>query len=90
MSYFFIFAGNPAEYDVYISYRQASDGHHAGKLYALLTAKGVKVWWDKICIQEYGSRDVRFSNGSDQGNNIGNGFMSGLVNCKFFVPLISR
>jgi len=82
--------GNPAEYDVYISYRQASDGHHAGKLYALLTAKGIKVWWDKICIQEYGSRDARFGNGSELGNSISNGFMSGLVNCKYFVPLISR
>jgi hypothetical protein len=32
------------EYDIFISYRVASDFHHAELLYNLLTSNGFKVW----------------------------------------------
>lgn len=42
--------GDQAEFDVFISYRVASDASHAAKLYELLTEKGLKVWWDHVCL----------------------------------------
>ena len=39
-------AGDTARYDVFLSYRVASDLPHARMLYRWLTARGVKVWWD--------------------------------------------
>jgi serine/threonine protein kinase len=39
--------GEEPEFDVFISYRVASDAHHAALLYERLTAVGLKVWWGK-------------------------------------------
>ena len=43
--------GNPPKFDVFISYRVASDSQHVDILYKLLTDMGVKVWWDKVCLE---------------------------------------
>jgi hypothetical protein len=43
-------AGQLAPYHVFISYRVASDSHHAEYLYDKLTAAGITVWWDKKCL----------------------------------------
>jgi serine/threonine protein kinase len=40
--------GQAAEFDVFISYRVASDVQHAEIVYNTLTEKGLKVWWDKV------------------------------------------
>ena len=42
--------GESAEFDVFISYRVASDASHASLLYEQLTSRGLKVWWDKKCL----------------------------------------
>ena len=42
--------GQAAEFDVFISYRVASDSAHAELVYNLLTEAGLKVWWDKKCL----------------------------------------
>lgn len=42
--------GQSAAYDVFISYRVASDSANASLLYDLLTAQGLKVWWDQKCL----------------------------------------
>jgi serine/threonine protein kinase len=36
--------GEEAQYDVFISYRVASDAINAERLYQILTAKGFRVW----------------------------------------------
>jgi hypothetical protein len=36
--------GDEPDYDVFISYRVASDAHHAKILFELLTFAGVRVW----------------------------------------------
>ena len=69
-------SGETAEYDVFISYRVASDANHAEKIYDLLTERGIKVWWDKKCLPP--------------GKNWEEGFCSGLVNSRSFVCLLSR
>ena len=43
--------GEEPEFDVFISYRVESDAAHAELLYNLLTKNGVKVWWDKMCLE---------------------------------------
>ena len=43
---------SPTAYDVFISYRVASDAHHAEQVFELLTKRGVKVWWDKKCLKD--------------------------------------
>jgi serine/threonine protein kinase/ankyrin repeat protein len=43
--------GEKAKYDVFLSYRVASDSAHVERLYALLTAQGFKVYWDKLCLE---------------------------------------
>ncbi len=43
--------GEKPDFDVFISYRVASDADHAELMYNLLTAKGLKVWWDKKCLK---------------------------------------
>ena len=40
-------AGEEAVWDVFISYRVATDVHHASALYHALTAAGLRVFWDK-------------------------------------------
>ena len=42
--------GDKPIYDVFLSYRVASDSQHVEKLYNLLTAQGFKVYWDKLCL----------------------------------------
>eukprot|EP01041_Mallomonas_annulata_P009780 gene9780-biopygen4677 len=68
--------GEEPEYDVFISYRVASDSHHAQNLYNRLTDRGLKVWWDKVCLQP--------------GVPWEEGFCTGLVNSRTFVCLLSR
>jgi hypothetical protein len=68
--------GEDAEYDVFLSYRVASDVQHAELLYELLTEAGMKVWWDKRCLKA--------------GVNWEQGFCSGLVCSRYFVCILSR
>jgi serine/threonine protein kinase len=42
--------GEAAEYDVFISYRVASDVHLAEMLYTALQRLELRVWWDKKCL----------------------------------------
>ena len=68
--------GEKPKYDVFLSYRVASDAHHVEKLYNLLTAQGFKVYWDKLCLLP--------------GVDWEQGFCEGLVSSRAFVPLLSR
>ena len=68
--------GDQADFDVFISYRVASDANHAAILYELLTAKGLKVWWDQVCLEAGVPWDE--------------GFCHGLIKSHAFVPLLSR
>ena len=73
--------GDKPTYDVFLSYRVASDGadtplKHVEKLYNLLTAQGFKVYWDKFCLEP--------------GVDWEQGFCEGLVSSRAFVPLLSR
>jgi serine/threonine protein kinase/NADH:ubiquinone oxidoreductase subunit 6 (subunit J) len=43
--------GQQADFDVFLSYRVASDSQHAQLLFDILTRKGLKVWWDKVCLE---------------------------------------
>jgi hypothetical protein len=43
--------GEEATWDVFISYRVASDAAHAKLLHDALTAVGVRVWWDAKCLE---------------------------------------
>ena len=44
--------GEEALWDVFISYRVASDVFHAETIYNALTRRGLRVWWDKKCLKE--------------------------------------
>ena len=68
--------GEKPKYDIFLSYRVASDAHHVEKLYNLLTAQGFKVYWDKLCLEP--------------GVDWEQGFCEGLVSSRAFVPLLSR
>ena len=68
--------GEKPKYDVFLSYRVASDAQHVEKLYNLLTAQGFKVYWDKLCLEP--------------GVDWEQGFCEGLVSSRAFVPLLSR
>ena len=68
--------GDQAKYDVFLSYRVASDKQHLEKLYNLLTSKGLKVYWDVKCLLP--------------GVDWEQGFCEGLVSSRAFVPLLSR
>ena len=68
--------GEKPKYDVFLSYRVASDSQHVEKLYNLLTAQGFKVYWDKLCLEP--------------GVDWEQGFCEGLVSSRAFVPLLSR
>ena len=73
--------GDKPTYDVFLSYRVASDGadtplKHVEKLYNLLMAQGFKVYWDKFCLKP--------------GVDWEQGFCEGLVSSRAFVPLLSR
>ena len=68
--------GEKPKYDIFLSYRVASDTQHVEKLYNLLTAQGFKVYWDKLCLEP--------------GVDWEQGFCEGLVSSRAFVPLLSR
>jgi serine/threonine protein kinase len=68
--------GQEPHYDVFLSYRVASDFRHAEYLFKLLEAKGLQVWWDKKCLEP--------------GMPWEQGFCAGLVHSKTFVCLLSR
>ena len=68
--------GENPTYDVFLSYRVASDAHHVERLYKLLTSQGFKVYWDKLCLLP--------------GVDWEQGFCEGLVSSRAFVPLLSR
>jgi serine/threonine protein kinase len=69
-------AGQTPGYDVFLSYRVASDSRHVEYLYNLLKAKGLKVWWDKVCLED--------------GVPWEQGFCSGLIDSEAFVCLLSK
>jgi serine/threonine protein kinase/ankyrin repeat protein len=68
--------GAEPEFDVFLSYRVASDQNSAESLYTALTSIGIRVWWDKVCLKP--------------GEPWEEGFCSGLVNSRTFVCLLSR
>ena len=68
--------GDEAEYDAFLSYRVNSDLHHCKLMYEMLTQKGLRVWWDKKCLQP--------------GVNWEEGFCEGLIKSRAFVALLSR
>ena len=68
--------GEPATYDVFLSYRVASDAHHTELLYKMLTDRGLKVWWDKVCLPP--------------GKNWEEGFCAGLVSSRALVCILSK
>ena len=73
--------GEKPKFDVFLSYRVDADGgstvlKHVEKLYHLLIAKGLTVWWDAKCLLK--------------GEDWEQGFCEGLVNSRTFVPLWSR
>jgi hypothetical protein len=43
--------GEDAEFDVFLSYRVASEAKTVEVVYDALTAAGIKVWWDKLCLK---------------------------------------
>jgi TIR domain/Protein kinase domain len=68
--------GQSADYDVFISYRVASDSEYAKQCYTQLTDAGLRVWWDKVCLKP--------------GISWEDGFMDGLLRSRIFLPLLSR
>ena len=68
--------GDEPQFDLFLSYRVASDSKHVETLYNLLTMKGLKVWWDKVCLEP--------------GMPWEEGFCNGLAKSRAFVPLLSR
>ena len=44
--------GDAPKYDVFLSYRVASDSDHVRILYEKLTAEGLTVVWDKLCLPD--------------------------------------
>lgn len=68
--------GEQAEFDVFLSYRVASDSDHVKDLYTLLSNLGLKVWWDVKCLKS--------------GQPWEEGFCEGLANSSTFVCLLSR
>ena len=43
--------GDEPEFDVFLSYRVRSDSERVAILYDVLTQAGLKVWWDKKCLE---------------------------------------
>jgi serine/threonine protein kinase len=68
--------GEEAEFDVFISYRVASDSDHARIIYEKLSAAGLKVWWDQKLLE--------FGKPWDEG------FVDGLCKSRIFLPIFSR
>jgi serine/threonine protein kinase len=68
--------GEEATFDVFLSYRVASDEHLVKLLYHLLVGKGLRVWWDKACLKP--------------GERFEDGFCAGLMSSNVFVCLLSK
>jgi len=68
--------GQEAEYDVFLSYRVVSDAKHIKLLHRILTQRGLRVYWDALCIRD--------------GKPWEREFAEGLIASKIFVPFISR
>ena len=68
--------GDEPEYDIFLSYRVATDKDLVTAIYDKLTAMNLRVFWDKICLAD--------------GKNWEEGFATGLCGSGIFVPLISR
>jgi serine/threonine protein kinase len=43
--------GQKPEYDVFLSYRVATEAKFTGMIYNALTEAGLKVWWDQVSCQ---------------------------------------
>lgn len=67
---------DPAKYDVFLSYRDDSDLKIATDLYDLLIRNRLDVFLDKICILP----------GTDWQRE----FLNGIVDCRIFVPILSK
>jgi serine/threonine protein kinase len=68
--------GDEPAFDVFLSYRVAADSDTVEELYNQLTNNGIKVWWDKKCLQS--------------GVSWEEGFCNGLITSKSFVCLLSE
>lgn len=68
--------GDPAAFDVFLSYRVETEETLVDRLEALLRDRGIKVWRDKTNLQDGVSWEV--------------GFTDGLVKSRIFLPLLSR
>jgi serine/threonine protein kinase len=66
----------PPDFDVFLSYRVASDYETAHRVYKQLTLRGVRVWWDKRCIAA----------GTDWEEE----FCAGLANSCYCICLVSK
>ena len=62
-------------YDVFLSYRVASEAALVERLYDILTEKGVKVWWDKRCLRPAQKWE--------------DGFVDGMLSSVVIVPVLS-
>ena len=67
--------GEKADFDIFLSYRVDSDSAHVEALYNALVDVGLRVWWDKKCLEA--------------GKNWEEGFCDGLVKSSHFVCLLS-
>jgi serine/threonine protein kinase/Leucine-rich repeat (LRR) protein len=68
--------GEEPQFDVFLSYRVASDSDHVKMVYEKLTALGLRVWWDAKCLEP--------------GQPWEEGFCNGLANSSCFVCLLSK
>ena len=64
------------EFDVFISYRVATDLPHVELLHKLLQNAGLKVWWDKTSLEPGEPWDIAA--------------FRGMLKSKIFIPLVSR
>lgn len=65
-----------AEWDVFLSYRVASDNEIAAELYQTLTDEGLRVWWDRVRLPlAQGWQDA---------------FAEGLITSRLFIPIFSK
>jgi hypothetical protein len=61
---------------IFLSYRVSTDADVVAALYDKLTALGVRVWWDKVCLEP--------------GQAWEEGFADGLLSSAIFVPILSK
>jgi len=64
------------DFDVFISYRVATDLPHVEMLHRLLQNTGLKVWWDKTSLEPGEPWDIAA--------------FKGMLKSKIFIPLVSR